>query len=111
MSNSNKRSTTGTRATDRKARGNDKLVKFLAQPLVLEESGPPRLLSQLLLVVSLMVGSALVFAAFTQISESALVQGQLVPAGSVNMVQHLEGGIVAEVLVEDGQVVEQGPVR
>ena len=90
------------------APGDDKLVKFLAQPLVLEESGPPRLLSQLLVAVSVLVAGSILFAAFTDITESAVVQGQLVPSGSINTVQHLEGGIVAEILVEDGQIVEPG---
>ena len=86
----------------------DRLIKFLSQPLLLEESGPPKVLSQLLIVVTLLVGGLIGFAAFTNISETAVTQGQVMPAGSVNLVQHLEGGIVAEILVEDGQIVEMG---
>ena len=90
------------------ARRQDRLIKFLSQPLLLEESGPPRVLSQLLVVITVLVGGLIGFAAFTNISETAVTQGQVMPAGSVNMVQHLEGGIVAEILVEDGQIVDQG---
>ena len=90
------------------ARRQDRLIKFLSQPLLLEESGPPRVLSQLLIVITVLVGGLIGFAAFTNISETAVTQGQVMPAGSVNMVQHLEGGIVAEILVEDGQIVDQG---
>lgn len=90
------------------ARRQDRLIKFLSQPLLLEESGPPRVLSQLLIVITILVGGLIGFAAFTNISETAVTQGQVKPAGSVNLVQHLEGGIVAEILVEDGQIVDQG---
>lgn len=90
------------------ARRQDRLIKFLSQPLLLEESGPPRVLSQLLIVITVLVGGLIGFAAFTNISETAVTQGQVKPAGSVNLVQHLEGGIVAEILVEDGQIVDQG---
>ncbi len=86
----------------------DRLIKFLSQPLLLEESGPPRVLSQLLIVITVLVGGLIGFSAFTNISETAVTQGQVMPAGSVNLVQHLEGGIVAEILVEDGQIVDQG---
>ncbi len=90
------------------ANRSDRLIKFLSQPLLLEESGPPRVLSQLLIVITVLIGGLIAFAAFTKISETAVTQGQVMPAGSVNLVQHLEGGIVAEILVEDGQVVDQG---
>jgi len=86
----------------------DRLVRFLSQPLLLEEAGPPRVLVQLLGVVSLLVVGLIGFAAFTDISESAVVQGQVIPAGSVNLVQHLEGGIIAEIHVEEGAIVERG---
>ncbi len=86
----------------------DRLVRFLSQPLLLEEAGPPKVLVQLLGVVSLLVVGLIGFAALTEISESAVVQGQVKPAGSVNLVQHLEGGIVAEIHVEEGAIVERG---
>lgn len=86
----------------------DRLIKFLSKPLLLEESGPPKVLSQLLIVISVLVGGLIGFSAFTNINETAVTQGQVMPAGSVNLVQHLEGGIVAEILVQDGQIVDKG---
>lgn len=94
---------------DQPAKGRDgNLVQHLSQSLVLEEAGPPRALSHLLLIVSFLVGGLVIFAAFAEVSETAVVQGQLVPAGSVHMIQHLEGGILSAIAVQDGQTVEQG---
>lgn len=42
-----------------------------------------------------------------QIEDVAHVPGQVVPSGSIQVVQHLEGGVIQEVLVKDNQVVEK----
>ena len=85
-----------------------RLTKLLSEPLILEEAGPPRVLSQLLRVVCLLIVGLIAWAAIAEIRETALAQGQVIPAGSVRQVQHLEGGIVAEILIEDGDIVERG---
>jgi HlyD family secretion protein/adhesin transport system membrane fusion protein len=59
-------------------------------------------------LVVLMVGAALVWAAVAPIREHSKAQGQLVPLFEVRPVQHLEGGIVDEILVTEGQLVEKG---
>ena len=93
-----------------KARGRQSTVRFLSQPLLLEESGPPRLMRQLLLTLSLLVGGFILLTIFTEVEETAVGNGQVMPAGSVHVVQHLEGGIVAGLPVREGQVVRKGEV-
>ncbi len=88
--------------------GDRRLIKLLSQPLILEESGPPRLLTQMTQAISLLIVGLIAWAAVAEIQETALAQGQVVPAGSVLQVQHLEGGIVADILVEDGDIVDRG---
>ncbi|MEG3640421.1 HlyD family type I secretion periplasmic adaptor subunit [Magnetococcus sp. PR-3] len=39
-----------------------------------------------------------------------MAEGEVVPAGRVKPVQHLEGGIVSEILVEEGQTVQANQV-
>jgi hypothetical protein len=85
-----------------------KLTRYLSRPLMLEEAGPPRILAQLLVILSVTIGAGVVWAAVTEITETAIAHGQIMPAGSLHHVEHLEGGIVAEVLVEDGEVVASG---
>jgi adhesin transport system membrane fusion protein len=50
----------------------------------------------------------LVWANFAQIDEIARGQGDVIPSGHNQMVQNLEGGIVEEILVREGQEVEKG---
>ena len=86
----------------------DRINKMLSTATLLEEQGPPKALRHLLLLICLLVGGFVVFAVETEITEASVVRGEVVPAGSVNIIQHLEGGIISEVLVEEGQVVEKG---
>jgi len=52
----------------------------------------------------------LVWANFAQIDEIARGNGEIIPSGENQMVQNLEGGIVKEILVHEGQRVKKGQV-
>lgn len=51
-----------------------------------------------------------VWAALTQISGAVIAQGQVVALGHTKQVQNLDGGIVAEILVKNGDLVQEGAV-
>ncbi len=84
------------------------LSKKLALPLTLEESGPPRFHQHLTIVGGVFLALAVLWAAMTEIKELARAAGEITPAGQVLLVQHLEGGIVAELLVSEGEIVDAG---
>lgn len=77
-------------------------------PLELEEGPPPVAYRRVLQVLSLSAAAFLTWSAIGQVREVASATGEIVPAGKVQTVGHLEGGIVAEVLVQEGQLVEEG---
>ncbi len=77
-------------------------------PLELEEGPPPVAYRRVLQVLSVSAAAFLAWAAIGQIREVAKASGEIAPAGKVQTVGHLEGGIVAEVLVKEGQLVEEG---
>ena len=81
------------------------IARRLTRPLVLEDGRPPRLLVATLLTASGFVIAAIVWGALTQVREVTVAQGQIVPRGQVQNVQHLEGGIVAEIFVHEGMTV------
>ena len=66
---------------------------------------PQRTFVMLLLVSSI---SLLVWAGFSKVDVIVRTEGQIIPAGKSQIVQHLEGGIVRKILVEEGQVVVAG---
>jgi len=51
---------------------------------------------------------ALAWASQAHVDEVTVGQGRVIPSSKVQVVQNLEGGIVAEILVEPGQVVAKG---
>ena len=82
----------------------------LSQALDLEQKPDNRYLR---LSLYLLGGAAVLFvplAALTPITQVVQASGQVVPIGSVNVIQHLEGGIVAKVNVLDGEQVKKGQV-
>lgn len=84
--------------------------RHLAQALVLEESGTSGLIRFTMLLASLTTGAFVIWAAFTNVPEIAVTEGQVIPSGQVQTVQHLEGGIVDTILARDGDLVEAGDI-
>lgn len=83
-------------------------MRRLTQPLVLEDGRPPRLLVATLLTASGFVIAAVAWGSVTQVREITVAQGQIIPRGQVQTIQHLEGGIVAEIFVREGMAVAAG---
>jgi HlyD family secretion protein/adhesin transport system membrane fusion protein len=83
-----------------------RLLNFLSQPLLVEEHGAPDFFRHLPWITGLFLGGCVALAAMTEVPETAMVLGQVVPAGSVQLVQHLEGGIIVSVEVTEGELVE-----
>ncbi len=50
----------------------------------------------------------LTWAFFAQLDEVAVAMGEVVPQGKVRVIQHLEGGIVEELFVAEGDAVREG---
>ena len=49
-----------------------------------------------------------IWAAFAPLESAAVAPGTVVPESSRKTIQHLEGGIIAEILVQDGDEVKAG---
>lgn len=88
----------------------DKQLRFLAQSIRLKEAASPRLVRATMTVVSLSVLGFIGWAAFANVHEIARTPGEVVPTGFQQVVQHLEGGIVREILVQEGDTVEKDQV-
>ncbi len=66
---------------------------------------PQRTFVMLLLFSSI---SVLLWAGFAKVDIIVRTEGQIIPAGKSQIVQHLEGGIVRKILVQEGQLVVAG---
>lgn len=85
-------------------------VRYLAQSAMLEELGMSTMARLVVMVASALVIIFLVWSAFFRMEEVSVTFGSVVPRSSVHVVQHLEGGIVRDVLVEERELVSAGQV-
>ncbi|GAB5439651.1 HlyD family type I secretion periplasmic adaptor subunit [Falsiruegeria mediterranea] len=69
-----------------------------------------RLLTLLLIIVIALVTAAVVWASQARIEEVARGQGRVVPSGKARVLESLEGGIVREILVREGDAVDAGQI-
>lgn len=75
----------------------------------LERRLRPRLMSGLILWIILgFFVAALLWAALAQVDKSVRAQGKVIPSSQVQTVSNLEGGIIEEIMVKTGQLVEEG---
>lgn len=79
----------------------------LAQSLMLEEQGPERLVRLAALLIVTMIGVFIAWASVTRITEVAVSSGEVAPVGSVQRIQHLEGGMMRALHVAEGDLVEE----
>ena len=83
-------------------------ARYLAESIRLEEVDVAWSLKGTVYLGLLFTVGAIVWAALTQITEITIAPGEVVPAGLNHKVQHLEGGIVEEIAVRNGDEVEPG---
>lgn len=75
---------------------------------LLEDS--PRLARLTVWTVACLLLVALLWANFAQLEEVTRGEGKAIPAGKVQAIQNLEGGIVSEIFIREGQLVDKGDV-
>ncbi|MFM7970611.1 hypothetical protein ACF2JD_22340 [Aeromonas sp. A-5] len=51
--------------------------------------------------------SAIVWAAWAELDEVTVGQGKVIPSRQLQVIQNLEGGIVKEIFVKEGDIVEK----
>lgn len=59
-------------------------------------------------LICALLGAGLVWSHFAKLDEVAIAPGEVVPQGQVKVIQHLEGGIIEQILVREGQQVSRG---
>lgn len=84
--------------------------RLLSETIHIEEELVPAFVRPILIIVGTLVVAFLAWAALTNMKEVARAPGEVIPSGKVKVVQHLDGGVVAEIAVEERKLVEQGQV-
>lgn len=82
----------------------------LTRSVLYEEVPNQNLMRLTILIIALATIIFLTWTGFTYVHEIARAQGEIIPNGYSQIVQHLEGGIVSEILIEEGELVEEGQI-
>ncbi len=69
---------------------------------------PPKWTNGLLRGICVVFLSLLLWASWAEIEAMVFAEGKVIPAGDIQVVQNLEGGIVSEIVVKSGDRVYQG---
>lgn len=81
---------------------------FVSKSILLEEAEPPRIIRMTVwLTVGVLIGF-LVWSFFAQLDVVAVAKGVVTPQQSVQVIQHVDGGRIAQIEVRDGDVVKKG---
>jgi HlyD family secretion protein/adhesin transport system membrane fusion protein len=94
----------------RKNRDKTEQLRILSQSAMLEEARTPYLIRTTMLIICLAFFIFVTWTACTKIKEMARTTGEIIPSSYVQSIQHLEGGIVKEILVRDDDSVKKGQV-
>ncbi|SET41655.1 HlyD family type I secretion periplasmic adaptor subunit [Oceanicella actignis] len=78
--------------------------------LELEERRSPGALGRVALLLSAAIVAFLIWAAYARMPELARAEGEVAPLEPIHRVQHLEGGVLADLRVKEGQRVRKGDV-
>lgn len=78
------------------------------QSIHLDEAQLPASSRLSILSITLILSGFLIWASVTPIEEVAMTEGSIIPTALIKSVQHLEGGIVKDVLVSEGELVRAG---
>lgn len=84
--------------------------QLLTEPVVFEDDSLPAFVRVAVLATALLLVAFVLWASAVHIDEVATAPGQVVPSASVKVVEHLEGGTIAEILITEGQLVQAGQV-
>lgn len=85
-------------------------IGFMSAVTGAHKSKPKSWGSVLLYAIGGFIVLALVWSFFAKLDQITRGQGQIIPSGQTKIIDHLEGGIIKEILVKEGDIVEQGQV-
>lgn len=85
-------------------------IEFMSEVSAATMETSPRTGHSLLILTALFFVCAIWWANQTELDEVTRGEGKVIPSSKIQVIQNLEGGILSEVLVNEGELVEKGDV-
>lgn len=83
-------------------------LRYLSQSALIEEKATPYVVRTTLFFISSIIIGLIIWSALTEVEEIAITQGEVIPSKYVQTIQHLEGGIISQINVIEGDLVDKG---
>lgn len=83
-------------------------LEFMPEVAGATRQDSPRFARLTVWIAAALLVSGLVWAKFAVLQEVTMGEGKAIPSSKIQVIQNLEGGIVSEIFVHEGQVVEKG---
>lgn len=93
-----------------KSQRNYEQLHQISSATLLEESSHLKLIMQGIVVFAMLIIALIIWAAFSDVQETAITFGEVIPKGKIQVIQHLEGGIISNVYVNNGDEVRKGQI-
>src|SRR5436190_609972 len=61
-----------------------------------------------LITISVLFGGLIVWASLTKVKEIAVAKGEIEPKGYLQNIQHFDGGIIDNIIVQEGELIKKG---
>ena len=87
-----------------------KIIKHLSHSILLKESGSPALLRIVLIFFTLIIAFFIYWANNIQLNQVVITSGEILTKDDISKIQHPQGGIVKQILVKDGALVEKDQI-
>ena len=85
-------------------------IDYVNDPRVVVNRATPRRARAMLWLTFLFIATAIGWASVAELDEVTKGTGKVIPSRQIQVVQNLEGGIVSEIMVREGQIVDRGEV-
>lgn len=85
-------------------------IPLLNQSLHIKEECPSQISRWSILILSVIFFGFMIGAVFVPIQENVIASGEVISTGVMRPIQHLEGGVVQEIKVQEGSLVKEDQV-
>ena len=85
-------------------------IDFMSETAAAAMQGPPAYSHAIIWATFAAIAAFVVWAAYANIGETTVGEGKVIPSTQIQVVQNLEGGIVSEIRVKVGDVVQKNQV-
>lgn len=85
-------------------------LRVMSKSNLLKEMTPPLMISFSIYTIVFGFFVLVSWASFTNVKEVVRAEGKIVPVGDIKRVQHFDGGLISEILIRDGDHVQENQV-